>query len=877
MKYFFPSLEESNNKLQSRLLRITAVFLFLICISITFAPAVRLHSWQADYQFLQWIGFGIWFISFSVIHYISQKQIPHVDPFLIPITGLLSGWGLITIYRLDASFGFRQSAWLAISAIILCMALRYPNLLGLLRRYKYVWLICGLLLTALTFIFGTYPGGTGPNLWLNIGDLYLQPSEPLKLLLIIYLAAYFGDQTTLKSQSVRFMAPTIILIVAAVFLLLAQRDLGTALIFILIYFIIGFLASGKSIILMVGGALVTLAGVVGYQIFPVIEQRVNTWLNPWADPMGNSYQIVQSLIAIASGGLIGRGPGLGNPNLVPIAHSDFIFTSIAEEFGLLGTLALMLIFAFLAVRALTIAIRAPNSYRRLLAAGLSVYFSLQAIFIIAGNLNLLPLSGVTLPFVSYGGSSLVVSFAAIAILAIISNQTDTENSINVDTDPYLVLGSLILCAWLVLALTNGYWVLIRSDDLLSRSDNLRSAIGDLYVPRGNFLDRNNAPLTQSSGERGDYSVELLYPSLSPIIGYSDLYYGQAGLEASLDPYLRGMQANATSEIWSNAILYSQRPPGLNVRLSLDIEVQTIAGSMLEGVKGAVVLLNAQSGEILTIASTPYFDTNSLQENWDKWNSDPDSPFLNRALQGQYYPETALAPFFLYQTLVTGDLPAIPDQLSYPVKSQVISCARVPESSTDWGTLISSGCPGAAVTLANMLSGEDLYKLYDRLEFFDAPEMDMPVSDPVQTNADNLITFFNEETEGLYISPLQMALAAASLTSDGQLPDPSLVLGVQTPHQGWIILNPGASTEALDAYTTNQVVDMLTEPSSIIWQSIGYGKGTGEQLTTWYIGGTTPEWLGSPLAIAVVIEEENPDLAEQIGQTVLNATIHPANP
>lgn len=159
MKYFFPTLEESNNKLQSLLLRITAIFLFFVCVSITFAPAVRLHSWQADYQYIHWIGFGIWIISFSIIHFISQKRIPHADPYLIPIAGLLSGWGLITIYRLDASFGLRQSAWLAISAIIFCLTLRYPNSLGLLRRYKYVWLICGLLLTGLTFFFGTYPGG----------------------------------------------------------------------------------------------------------------------------------------------------------------------------------------------------------------------------------------------------------------------------------------------------------------------------------------------------------------------------------------------------------------------------------------------------------------------------------------------------------------------------------------------------------------------------------------------------------------------------------------------------------------------------------------------------------------------------------------------
>lgn len=162
-------------------------------------------------------------------------------------------------------------------------------------------------------------------------------------------------------------------------------------------------------------------------------------------------------------------------------------------------------------------------------------------------------------------------------------------------------------------------------------------------------------------------------------------------------------------------------------------------------------------------------------------------------------------------------------------------------------------------------------------FFDIPLVDLPVSDPVGTNPDILTTFFNGEEGGLYLSPLQMALAAASLTSDGFLPDPTLILGVHTPHQGWVMLNSGPSTKVLNSYIANEVVKMLTMPSSFIWQTIGYGQGDHENLTTWYIGGTAAEWLGSPLAIAVVIEEDNPELAEQIGQTVLNATLNPANP
>ena len=657
IRLFHPS-DNENGKLQSQLMRLAALFLALVCTAITLAPAVRLHSWKAELRFNQWIGFGVWLISFSCMHYFLKKRFASADPFLLPITALLSGWGLITIWRLNSSFGMRQSIWLLIAAVIFWAGTRYPSFVSLLRRYKYIWLISGLALTGLTFIFGTYPGGTGPDLWLHIFNIYIQPSEPLKLLLIVYLSAYFADQTALKLNSLRLLAPTLILIGAACFLLLAQRDLGTGLVFILIYFSIAFLASENNLVPLFGSLFVIGASILGYYSYPVIQGRVNTWLNPWLDPMTSSYQIVQSLIAIASGGLLGRGAGLGTPTLVPISHSDFIFTAIAEEYGLVGSLGLILLFVLLAFRTFYISIYAPNNYRRYLAAGLGTYFSIQALLIIGGNLNLLPLAGITLPFVSYGGSSLIVSFSAVIILIIISDQIEVENTVPSNIKPYVLLGGVFLSAWLVISLASGFWPLLRSNELLTRSDNLRQAINDFYVPRGNLVDRNNESITETSGERGDYQVTLTIPELSNVAGYSNIVYGQAGLEASLDAYLRGLQGNPSSLIWSHSLLYSQRPPGLDVRLSLDVNLQSFADELLTGNKGAVVLINAQTGEILTLASSPTYNTNHLEEYWAEWNEDPDAPFLNRATQGQYYAEIALAPFILYKALENGSLPQV---------------------------------------------------------------------------------------------------------------------------------------------------------------------------------------------------------------------------
>ena len=229
----------------------------------------------------------------------------------------------------------------------------------------------------------------------------------------------------------------------ALLLLAVQRDLGTASIFIFLYAIILFIASGKKRILLISLVGLVVAGIAGYFLFDVVRLRVDAWLNPWLDPSGRSFQIVQSLMAVANGGTSGRGPGLGSPGLVPVAISDFVFVAIAEETGLVGTLGLLALIGFFVARGLRTAMRAPDSFRRILAAGLTAYIGAQSILIIGGNIRLFPLTGVTLPFVSYGGSSLLTSFLALLILLFISSQPEEEPAPLPDPQPYLILAGLV--------------------------------------------------------------------------------------------------------------------------------------------------------------------------------------------------------------------------------------------------------------------------------------------------------------------------------------------------------------------------------------------------------------------------------------------------
>ena len=381
------NLSQSKAHLQGHLLLLAGAFLFLYSASLTISPAVKAHSWDVNYLWSHWLGFAAWVVVFIIAQRQTSRLLPNRDPYLLPSAALLSGWGLLTVWRITPTLGLRQTLWITLAVGVLILGLRLPSNLGFLRRYKYVWLTSGLLLTALTLVFGTNPLGYGPRMWLGCCGIYLQPSEPLKLLLIVYLAAYLADRLMVPvtqseprapSHLLPLLAPTLVMTGLALALLLVQRDLGTASIFIFLYSIIVYNASGRKRILLAGLLIVLIAGFGGYFFIDVVRVRIDAWLNPWIDPSGRSFQIVQSLLDVSNGGLFGRGPGLGYPGLVPVAHSDFIFAAISEESGLVGALAILVVLAIIAGRGIQIALKAPDMFRRYLAAGLRLPRRLQS-------------------------------------------------------------------------------------------------------------------------------------------------------------------------------------------------------------------------------------------------------------------------------------------------------------------------------------------------------------------------------------------------------------------------------------------------------------------------------------------------------------------
>ena len=793
-----------------------AGFLVLQTLIITLSPAVRERSLDVDYRWSQWLALLLWGLFVARVHRSIIDKLPDADPYLFPAAAFLSGWGLLTIWRLDSGFGARQALWLGVSMFIFSLGMQIPATLSFLRRYKYLLLTGGLILTGLTLLFGTNPTGFGPRLWLGCCGVYFQPSEPLKLLLVAYLAAYFADRLPIQLRAFPLIYPTLFLSGLAILLLLVQRDLGTASIFIALYTIILYLATGRLRTLLISAFLLIFVGFAGYYLVDIIQARINSWINPWDDPSGGAYQIIQSLLAVANGGLEGRGPGLGSPALVPVAMSDFIFVAIAEETGLIGTIGLIALFGLILARGLRTALLAPDSFRRLFAAGITAYFGIQVLLIIGGNLRLLPLTGVTLPFVSYGGSSLLTSFVALLFLLLISNHLDEEPALLPKPQPYLAFGTFLLLGLFAAALTNGWWAILRGPDLLLRTDNPRRTIEDRYVARGFLLDRSNTVINTTEGKVGSYTRAYKYPDLAPVVGYNHPIYGQAGLEASLDEYLRGLRGNPSSTIWWNQLVYGMSPEGLDVRLSIDLYLQYRSDEMMTDHTGAVILMNAQTGEILVMSSHPTFNPTYLNEIGSQLNKDPDKPLINRAAAG------------LYPT----------------------------------GSLID---PLARALFGHVNPNEtELRKVYEAFGFHRVPQVRMQVAESLS----------NAELENLHVTPLQVALASAALSNDGMVPAARIATAVNTPNDGWVILPAlGTPFKAVAAAAAEEAAGSFIQQGHNYWSHTGQATEK-DSAVTWFIAGTPPNWQASPLVVVVLLEEENVRLAQHIGQELLVDAMYP---
>jgi peptidoglycan glycosyltransferase len=356
------------------------------------------------------------------------------DQLLLPIALGLTAIGLVLVERLAPDVLLvQQLTWTIVAAGAFVAAILIPRDLSSLSRFKYTWAILGiaLLLAPLLPVIGREINGA--RIWIQVGPANFQPAEAVKVLLVIFFAAYLEEHRELLATAQRrigplpippapYLIPIVLMWALAMGVMVLQKDLGATLLFFGIFLAMLYLATGRAAYSLVGLGMLAAGGAVAAQVFAHVNTRIVTWLEPFAEELRfeASYQLVQGLFAFANGGLLGAGLGAGMPERIPVVWSDFVFAAFAEEVGFVGALGLLAMYLVFVFRGMAIALRAPTPFLQLLAAGLSFIVAFQALVIIGGNAKLIPLTGVTLPFLSYGGSSLVTNFVIVALLLRVS-------------------------------------------------------------------------------------------------------------------------------------------------------------------------------------------------------------------------------------------------------------------------------------------------------------------------------------------------------------------------------------------------------------------------------------------------------------------------
>ncbi|HEY8773150.1 MAG TPA: FtsW/RodA/SpoVE family cell cycle protein [Gaiellaceae bacterium] len=367
-------------------------------------------------------------------HLVARVTVPSADPYLLPLTGLLTAVGLTEIYRLGPSDAFRQGVWIVVGVAVFALTLvALRNDFRVLESYKYLFGVSAVGLLMLPALPGIGTTINGARLWVKIGPLQFQPGELAKIALIVFLAGYLREKREVLAQGrLKDFGPLLVIWGAAMLVLVETNDLGSALLYFGIFLAMLYVATGRVAFVALGIGLFIGGSAVAYQVVARVQERVDIWLNPWQDPHGKGYQLIQSTYSIANGGYGGTGFGrgtfttTGGTDLIPFVNTDFIYSALAQELGLIGASALLLVYMVFVLRGFRISMLADDGFSKLLAAGLTFAFALQAFIIVGGLLRVIPLTGITLPFVSYGGSSVVANFILLAGLMLVSNRANTQ-------------------------------------------------------------------------------------------------------------------------------------------------------------------------------------------------------------------------------------------------------------------------------------------------------------------------------------------------------------------------------------------------------------------------------------------------------------------
>jgi cell division protein FtsW (lipid II flippase) len=391
---------------------------------------------------------AFFFALYMAAHLVARFTVPRADPYLLPIAGLLTAIGLTEIYRLGPTDAFRQGLWIVIAVAVFATALlAFRRDYRVVENYKYLFGLAAVALLFLPKVPGLGTSVNGARLWVHIGPLQFQPGELGKIALIVFLAGYLREKREVLAQGrAKDWGPLLVIWGASMLVLAATNDLGSALLYYGIFLGMLYVATARTAFVAAFLGLFVVGAIGVYQVTPHVRERITIWLHPWTEqkvycPLTNSmalrqdcqsYQLVKSLYSMGHGGYGGTGFGKGTftdptgHQLIPYLNTDFIYSALAQELGLIGAAALLLVYMVFVLRGFRTALFATDGFSKLLAAGLTFGFALQTFIIVGGILRIIPLTGITLPLVSYGGSSVVANFLVVAGLMLVSNRANRE-------------------------------------------------------------------------------------------------------------------------------------------------------------------------------------------------------------------------------------------------------------------------------------------------------------------------------------------------------------------------------------------------------------------------------------------------------------------
>lgn len=869
-------------------------------------------------------------VSFVVAHIALRRFAPNADPALLPIAFLLCGIGICFVLRLAPDAAGHQIIWLfAGIALMIATIILVPSI-ERLGHYKYTCLLIGLVLLLLPIVPIIGVEYNGSRIWLSVFGFSFQPGEIAKIFIVLFLAAYLADnremlsvmhstRAGIKYPDFRALIPLIAMWIIALLIVVFERDLGSALLFFGIFLVMLYVCTGRLSYVIIGVLMVAIGGVGLYSLFSHVQTRIEIWMDPFSDPSGSGYQLVQSMYSLADGGLFGSGIGRGMPYLIPEVESDFIFSAIAEELGLLGASGVIFLYMLFAVRGFLTAARAKTDMAAFTAVGLTTSICLQAFIIIGGVTKFIPLTGLTLPFMSQGGSSLLSSFIIVGLLLCAGNEGTGLQTEMQSTTVFKIPGETgvlgrsalgrrltalitvfaIIFAALIANLT--FIQVVRAEAIQNMSGNNHTLQRIAEQQRGAIITSDNVVLAESIPQ-SDGTYKRSYPQKSlaaHVVGYSSQRFGSTGVENTMGSTLVGTQHFETLADAIRAYA-GEKPQGNDVVLTLNSKIQRVVEQQLAGKTGACVVLDTATGAILAEASTPTYDNNNAESILT--GSSVDGMLVNRATQTLYAPGSTFKIVTLAAALDTNTV--TPDTVFDSPSAITIGNANITNykghsygmTTVAEATALSSNT--AFAQIADLLGAKNLVSYADKFGFnnkdvaldFNLAESLMP--DPNEMTRWETAWAGDGQPVGEHDSPagpqatvMEMAVCMAAIANNGVAVHPYIVSKVvsasgattfETSPQimGQVVAEKTARTEQ---EILEGVVDSGTGTQAQINGAKVIGKTgtaeTGKQYSdAWFVGTATAN--GRSVTIAIIVEQGDSggDVAAPRASVILHAAL-----